>query len=312
MAARAWKGVPRLPPIHLAVTRDEKRARHLACVQAPWATVGHVTVPHRPIQQKVGRFVTRIMMRRSIRSTAVGRRTYASMYLAGKRHAERREVELLRKRLRPGMTVFDMGANVGFYTELFSRVIGPTGRVYAFEPDPFCSGILCDRVRRLENVRVENVALGERPGEATLFCSNRDRAENRTHPFDPDVPMETVRVPVVSLDDYRRSRRVGRIDVVKIDVEGDEVHVLRGMCDTLTREPPAWMFIEFCPKQLRGAGSSAEEFWDLLKGRGYRSYSIEDRGDLRLIPDTGAFTRTQAGSYTNILAVYEPGTTRGT
>jgi len=272
--------------------------------------VGQVTVPHRPIQQKVGRFVTRFMMRPPIRATAVGRRTYARMYLAGKLLAERRELELLRRQLRPGMTVFDMGANVGFYTELFSRLTGPSGRVYAFEPDPFCSGILCDRVRRLENVRVENVALGAREGEATLFCSNRDRAENRTHPLDSDVPVETLRVPVVSLDEYCRTRGVKRIDAVKMDVEGDEVHVLRGMGETLAREPPAWMFIEFCPAQLRGAGSSPEEFWGLLEEHDYRSYSIGDRGEWQRIPDTPAFTRTQARSYTNILAVHASGAAR--
>jgi FkbM family methyltransferase len=269
-----------------------------------------VSVPHNPIQKKVGRFVTRFMMRRPIRATAVGRRAYARMYLVGKRLAERREQDLLRRHLRPGMTVFDLGANVGFYTEQFSRLIGSSGKVYAFEPDPFCSEILRDRVRRLENVQVESVALGERRGEVTLYCSNRDRAENRTHPFDPGVPAEAVRVPVRTLDGFCRSRHVTRVDAVKMDVEGDEVHVLRGMSETMARTPPAWMFIEFCPAQLRGAGSSPEEFWDLLEERGYRSYSIESGGELRAIPDSRAFTESQARSFTNILAVYEPAATR--
>ncbi len=242
-----------------------------------------MAVPHSPIQQKVGRIVTRFMMRSSIRATAVGRRTYARMYLAGKHLAERREQELLRRYLAPGMTVFDMGANVGFYTELFSRLVGSAGRVHAFEPDPLCSGILRDRVRRLSNVEVESVALGERAGEATLFCSNRDRAETRTHPFEPGVPAEMVRVPVLTVDGYCRSRHVQRLDAVKMDVEGDEVRVLRGMSETMARMPPAWMFIEFCPVQLRGVGSSAGGVLG-APGRA-RLSAVFDRGPRRASSD---------------------------
>jgi FkbM family methyltransferase len=188
----------------------------------------------------------------------------------------------------------------------FSRSVGTGGRVYAFEADPFCAALLRERSRRmrLTNVLVENVALGAREGEATLFCSNRDRAENCTHALAAGIPVEPIRVPVRSLDAYCRENRIARIDAVKIDVEGDEVSALRGMRDILTRTPPAWMFIEFSPPQLRAAGASAEEFWDALAEGGYRSHSIGDHGELRPIPDTSAFTARLAARYTNIWAVH--------
>ena len=157
---------------------------------------------------------------------------------------------------------------------------------------------------RLTNVRVENVALGAQAGEATLYCSNRDRAENCTHALAAGIPVETIRVPVLSLDGYCREHRIGRIDAVKMDVEGDEVRALRGMREILTRRPPAWMFIEFSPPQLCAAGASAEEFWQVLAEGGYRSHSIGDQGELRPIPDTRAFTALQAASFTNIWAVH--------
>jgi FkbM family methyltransferase len=228
------------------------------------------------------------------------------MYLAGKHFAERAELGLFRRHLRPGMTVVDMGANVGFYTAQLSRRVGPTGKVYAFEPDPFCAGLLRERCRRmrLTNVVVENVALGAREGEATLFCSNRDRAENCTHALAAGVPVETIRVPVQSFDAYCRDHGIDRIDAVKMDVEGDEVSALRGMRDILTRTPPAWMFIEFSPRQLSASGASPEEFWEVLAESGYRPYSIGHHGELRPIPDTSAFTELQATSFTNIWAVH--------
>ncbi len=265
-----------------------------------------VSVPHSPVQKTIGHFVTRLMMSGPVRATAVGRSAYARMYLAGKHFAERAELGLFRRNLRPGMTVVDMGANVGFYTAQLSRRVGATGTVYAFEPDPFCAGILRERARRmrLTNVIVENVALGDREGEATLFCSNRDRAENCTHALAAEVPVEAIRVPVRTLDEYSRTRRIGRIDAVKMDVEGDEVSALRGMRDILTRTPPGWMFIEFSPRQLRAAGASPEEFWEVLAESGYRPHSIGHHGQLRRIPDTGAFTELQAATYTNIWAVH--------
>lgn len=246
------------------------------------------------------------MMRRAIRRSAFGRRTYARMYLVGKTLAERRERLFLRRHLRPGMTVVDMGANVGFYTVLFSRMVGATGAVYAFEPDPLCSGILRDRVGGLpsQNVRVEPTALGESEGQATLYCSNRDRAENRTYPFAAGVPVETEPVRVQSLDGYCETHAVGHIDAIKMDVEGAEVAVLRGMRHILAESPPAWMFIEFCPQQLSGADASAGEFWDVLRGSGYDSHALDDTGQPRRIRDEGAFTRLYRDSCTNVFSVH--------
>jgi FkbM family methyltransferase len=265
-----------------------------------------MSVPHSPVQEKIGHFVTRLMMRGPVRATAVGRRAYARMYLAGKHFAERAELALFRRYLRPGMTIVDMGANVGFYTAPLSRRVGPTGNVYAFEPDPFCAGLLRERARRLQltNVLVEELALGAREGEATLFCSNRDRAENCTHALESGVPVEAIRVPVTSLDAYCRDHPIEPIDAVKMDVEGDEVSALRGMRGIMTRRPPAWMFIEFSPGQLRAAGASPEEFWEVLAGYGYLSHSIDPCGKLRLIRDTRSFTEVQAASFTNIWAVH--------
>ncbi len=265
---------------------------------------------HSPFQQKVGYVVTRMMMWKPLRRTSFGRRTYGRMYLAGKRFAERWESRFFRQHLKPGMTIVDMGANVGFYTVQFSKLVGDSGAVYAFEPDPYCSSILRDRVRTLRssrNVHVEDTALGDVEGEATLYCSNRDRAENRTYPLDPATPFETVQVPTLSLDAYCRSHPVGPIDAMKIDVEGAEVRVLRGMSGILASHPPSWIFIEFCPEQLSGAGESAEAFWETLETAGYESYSMEGRGEIRPIRDTAAFTREHAHDYTNVWAVHRAG-----
>jgi FkbM family methyltransferase len=262
---------------------------------------------HGPVQQGAGHIVTRMMMWKPVRRTALGRRMYGRMYLCGKAFAERSETRFFREHVRPGMTIVDMGAHVGFYTVQFSRLVGETGAVHAFEPDPFCASVLRDRLRRLasaRNVHVEEAAVGETECARTLYCSNRDRATNRTYPLDPHTPAETVQVSMLSLDAYCRAHGIDRIDAVKIDVEGAEVSVLRGMRETMSRHPPAWMFIEFCPKQLVGAGETPEAFWQALAADGYESYATEGSERGRRILDTAAFTREHGHSYTNVWAVH--------
>jgi len=262
---------------------------------------------HGPIQRGVGHVVTRLMMWKPVRRTRLGQRAYGRMYLAGKAYAERDEARFLGEHLQPGMTVVDAGANVGFYTVLFSRAVGTSGAVHAFEPDPFCASILRDRLRRLvpdENVLVEEAALGDTEGEAVLYCSHRDRAESRLHPFASAMPVEPVRVRTTTLDAYCRARGIGRIDAVKIDVEGAEVAVLRGMAEIMASRPPAWIFIEFSPEQLAGEGSTAEEFWSLLAEGGYNVRALRERGGLEQIANRAAFTRDHVHTHTNLWAVH--------
>jgi FkbM family methyltransferase len=234
--------------------------------------------------------------------------TYTSLRLLHKRLTEQRELRYFREHLRPGMTIVDAGANVGFYTSQFSRLVGERGSVYAFEPDPFCAAILDRRFRRLTpaNVRVEHAALGEAAGNVTLYCSLRDRAESRVHPFDLAVPVEEVRVPALRLDDFCCDRGLDRLDVVKIDVEGAELAVLRGMRGLMASRPPPWMLVEFSPRHLRSAGESPEAFWTAFAERGYEFYLLAEEGRAERICDTGAFSEAHSRGAINVVAVHRP------
>lgn len=259
-----------------------------------------------PIIRRIGYGVTRAFLSDRLRRVPAARRAYTSLRLLHKRLTEQRELKFFREHLRPGMTVVDVGANVGFYTSQFSRLVGERGSVYAFEPDPFCGAILDRRFRRLTtaNVRVEHAALGEAAGSVTLYCSLRDRAESRVHPFDPAVPVEEVRVRALRLDDFCRDRGLDRLDVVKIDVEGAEVAVLRGMRGLMAPRPPDWMLVEFSPEHLRRAGESPEAFWTAFAEHGYEFYLLADEGRAERIDDTDAFSEAHSRDVTNVVAVH--------
>lgn len=139
--------------------------------------------------------------------------------------------------LREGMTVFDVGANVGELTMLFSRFVGATGSVHAFEPSVRAFERLetvC-RAAALRNVRLNRLALAEEEGPLSLHVYDDDHMSWNTRAVRPledygiDVkPLAVEEVDATTLDLYCERSGVGEIDLLKIDVEGAEFQVLAG------------------------------------------------------------------------------------
>lgn len=160
-------------------------------------------------------------------------------YLLGT--SEPLEQETLARLLKPGMVFYDIGANVGFYSTIAARIVGPSGRVYAFEPCPeFAAAARRNAaLNGFSNVEVIEAAVSDRPGEAR-FVLGPVGANSSTGPGGG--------VAVISIDECEGLRPP---DVVMIDVEGAEVGVLRGMLRTIREHRPAiicevhWVVAEF-------------------------------------------------------------------
>jgi FkbM family methyltransferase len=131
------------------------------------------------------------------------------------------------RRVAPGMVAFDLGANVGFYTLLLSRLVGPRGRVYAFEPSPQALGYLRRHVSMNApgNVVVCEAAVGAVSGEAT-FVEGESLSTGRTV---DDIPAPGRVVPQVALDDFVYAVGNPAPDFIKMDIEGGEAAALAGM-----------------------------------------------------------------------------------
>jgi FkbM family methyltransferase len=139
---------------------------------------------------------------------------------------------LLEQRVRPGMQVVDVGANVGLYALLLAQLAGPGGHVFAFEPGPGLFRALKHNCRRggLSNLTPLRLALGETAGRARLSCSAFNAGDNRLG----GPGRHGAEVEVARLDDVLAGRR---IDFIKMDVQGHELHVLRGMEEVLRASP---------------------------------------------------------------------------
>jgi FkbM family methyltransferase len=204
-----------------------------------------------------------------------------------------REQSFLRSRLRPGMRVVDIGANLGVYAHVFARAVGPTGEVIAFEPDPTLHAELAAAARRngLPQLRAEPFAVGAAAGRDTLAPGLLNSGDNRlsTGEREGAAPAGLVHTPIVSLDDHLQGRAV---DFIKMDVQGWEVHALRGMTRTLAANPSLELYIELWPYGLRQSGTSAEELLALLADQGFQ-VTLQGQADGAKPPDLAALAQSE-------------------
>lgn len=178
---------------------------------------------------------------------------------------------LLDRWVRPGATVVDVGANIGYNTIHAARRAGPAGRVIALEPTPDTLQVLRRNIAAsgLANVIIEPVAAGRVSGTRDFFVRGPNSAVNSLYPDSRYAHVTSVLpVPVVPLDDLVD----GAADVVKVDVEGAEIEVLEGMSRMLSN-PSIVAIVEWDPllQQMAGYGADALPRW--LIERGWRLQS---------------------------------------
>lgn len=193
-----------------------------------------------------------------------------------------KEMLVVPRFVRHGDVCVDVGAAGGTYTLLLSRLVGPEGRVYAFEARPR-SARLVDRLRRLlrvRNVVVHSLALGDRSGTTTLEIPHRFGIPFTTRSFVTPSGTDgaTVTAPVARLDDIVDGVPPGRLTLLKIDVEGAEPAVLRGAVHVIERHRPV-IVCEIEERHLRRYGQEPREVFGWLSERGYRPY-VSRRGAL--------------------------------
>ena len=158
------------------------------------------------------------------------------------------ETRLIQAFLAPGMTFIDVGANIGYYTLIAARVVGPDGVVHAFEPNPAMRERLADNLRRnrLENVHVRPEAVAQETGRVRFYQSTLEENQGISSILPGSGRQEVAEVPSVSLDDFVASLGGRRIDLIKIDIEGAEAQLIAGGRQTLSAsDAPPLIFEAF-------------------------------------------------------------------
>lgn len=169
----------------------------------------------------------------------------------------------------PKMTVVEIGSNQGIFTLLISELVGASGRVIAIEPDPELASCLRSNVNRsgVSNVTVHEVALGTSRDILQLEKHVFNRGDNRLrHSVSESKARFSTSVKVETGDDLLGSIS---IDLIKVDVQGWEYHVLCGMDRVLLNNPHVVLLLEIQPEALQDTGSSPEQIFDFLVSRGF-------------------------------------------
>ncbi len=200
-------------------------------------------------------------------------RLFLWAYMRYKDLIEAHDAERLASWVPSGGVVFDVGANVGFFTLKFARWVGPSGRVLAFEPAPHNVQHLNHALAAANlNARVIVIAAAaaERVGNAHLEL-------NPFHPGDHKLGEVGLPIEATTLDQQVSMRGIERVDLVKIDVQGAERLVIAGAKETLRRWHPA-LYVEIDEQNLAAFQTSAEQLIGELLALGYDAHTLTAHG----------------------------------
>lgn len=186
--------------------------------------------------------------------------------------------------VRPGMTCFDVGGNIGAMSTHLARKVGATGRVHVFEPVPALRARLEKNLARngyTQIVTVHPVALSNTTGEARLAVAGVD-ADNQglaslvAGATEPRLT-GTLTVSTVTLDDFVARHRISRIDFMKVDIQGAELLLLAGGRQALAGLRPD-MILEVSPADMAGIGKTSRDLLRALEACGYRVHELRHDG----------------------------------
>ena len=194
------------------------------------------------------------------------------------------DFKIFKDNVKVGDTVVDLGANIGYFTLILAKLVGPTGKVFAFEPDPRNLTLLKKNIEynNYKNVIIVPKAVSNVNDKCTLYVGQKTFGQNkiykpkktRTQKFVP-TDSETIR-----LDDFFKANNLlDKISFIKMDIEGAEVLALSGMKKILKLNKNIKIFTEVEISYLEDAGSSYDQFIDLLTENNFTLSLADNRSE---------------------------------
>lgn len=205
------------------------------------------------------------------------------------------ESDLFRSAVKPGDTVVDIGANIGYYTVIAAGIVGSTGKVISFEPAPENHAVLMKTIgaNTFTHIRPEKKAIADREGvlSLNLYESNKGKHSLVKDASDAKGFSSTVDVETLTLDSYTAKNGIDRVDIIKMDIEGAESLALAGMPNALKQARA--VFMEYTPAFIKKAGHDPIKVLKDLRDNGFELYAIDERTRTKnIVTDDVAFTNS--------------------
>jgi FkbM family methyltransferase len=237
---------------------------------------------------------------------------YKLTYKSFKEKQDAFEISLMKKYIKAEDTVLDIGANIGFYAEILSGIVGENGKVHCFEPDTTNFKHLQNRCEKLTNVKINNKAVSEKTEVIKIYTSKQLNVDHRT--YKPDDYDQEIDINAISIDEYlfppfdsiqvdsTSAQPDKEINFIKMDIQGFEMSAVKGMTKTL-QSPNLKMLSEFWPYGMRKAGTSVLEYFHFLKQNHFYIYLIDNNQLIELTEEkVKTFLDLPETTYMNIFA----------
>ena len=186
--------------------------------------------------------------------------------------------KIVTETLQKGMTCLDVGANIGYYVALESKILGDQGRIIAIEPSPQNFEYLIKNIamQRAKNIDAFNFAAGDKNGHINFVSYENESNSGRVIPDSAvsDWPGPVAKLPVKTIDSFLEEIGVDKIDFLRMDVEGYEYHIFQGMKNTIKQSKPI-IQIEI-HKSIMGV-ETTKKLLEELKNEGYELKSYVPR-----------------------------------
>ncbi|AKP48487.1 FkbM family methyltransferase [Bacillus smithii] len=198
---------------------------------------------------------------------------------------EKNETQFLLKKIQAGQTVFDLGANVGYYTLMLAQKVGSSGTIHSFEPDSKNFRQLIENIHlnQLLNVVANQVAASNSNSYVTLYSNSDEHGGMKSFMQQFEHVYAQEKVETIRLDDYIKQNKIDKVDFIKSDIEGAEMLAFQGAENLLSSSDAPDIMLEINPIGLSKLGFSDIELQKLLIDYGYKIYLIEDSGTLKHI-----------------------------
>jgi len=189
---------------------------------------------------------------------------------------EKHVTELIKSEVKKGDTILDIGAHIGYFTLLFARLVGERGKVFAFEPHPVNFGLLKKNISitNYSNIILNQKAVTNKTGAVELFLNKKNTGGHSL--YKSRYTKTSIMVECIKLDDYFRDYD-GKIDFIKMDIEGSEGEALLGMLALLKKNDHIKIVTEFGPSMLRASGVQPDEYLRLLVEQGFKLFIINEQ-----------------------------------
>lgn len=197
---------------------------------------------------------------------------------------ERKYVDFFCSRIEEGDVVLDVGAYIGYFSLLASKRVSAEGRVYSFEPIPRNYERLMRNVKvnQANNIRAYNLGLSDRDETSSFSVPREMPAESSLAGSWAEISggikltKDTVKARLMPFDQFYKDVGLSKVDVVKIDVDGAELKVLKGMKNTLMNSTDIWLFLEVTPPLIKLLGGSVVDLVRLLVTCGFKAAYLID------------------------------------